>query len=102
MGVLPLLQTWDINREAPAQLRGPLHLILAGNALHACDDVAGAPRSTCCACKAPSPPSKALSLLVLQCQTCMQFSDRKFECPVISKQGMYGNIHAQFQTAKNT
>ena len=35
------LQTWDINKLAPESLGGPFDLILASNAVHTCDNMAG-------------------------------------------------------------
>ena len=35
------VQVWDCNKEAPAQLGGPFNLIMASNAVHTCDDMAG-------------------------------------------------------------
>ena len=36
-----LLQTWDVNKAAPESLGGPFDLILASNAVHTCDNMAG-------------------------------------------------------------
>ena len=39
-GVLGM-QTWDVNKAAPESLGGPFNLILASNAVHTCDNMAG-------------------------------------------------------------
>ena len=36
------VQTWDVNKPAPDTLGGPFDLILASNAVHTCDNMAGA------------------------------------------------------------
>ena len=36
-----LLQTWDVNKAAPESLGGPFNLMLASNAVHTCDNMAG-------------------------------------------------------------
>ena len=36
-----LLQTWDVNKAASESLGGPFNLILASNAVHTCDNMAG-------------------------------------------------------------
>jgi hypothetical protein len=35
------MQTWDVNKPAPDTLGGPFDLILASNAVHTCDNMAG-------------------------------------------------------------
>ena len=35
------MQTWDVNKAAPESLGGPFNLILASNAVHTCDNMAG-------------------------------------------------------------
>ena len=35
------VQTWDVNKPAPESLDGPFNLILASNAVHTCDNMAG-------------------------------------------------------------
>ena len=35
------MQTWDVNKAAPESLGGPFDLILASNAVHTCDNMAG-------------------------------------------------------------
>lgn len=43
------MQTWDVNKPAPESLGGPFDLILASNAVHTCDNMAGAwPRPFSC------------------------------------------------------
>jgi hypothetical protein len=32
---------WDVNKEAPAAMGGPFDIILAANAVHTCDNLAG-------------------------------------------------------------
>ena len=40
-------QVWDVNKPAPASLGGPFDLILASNAIHTCDNIAGPHRPAC-------------------------------------------------------
>ena len=47
-----LLQTWDVNKAAPESLGGPFNLMLASNAVHTCDNMAG--RTLFCLSSAPS------------------------------------------------
>ena len=35
------VQTWDVNKPAPESLGGPFNLMLASNAVHTCDNMAG-------------------------------------------------------------
>ena len=35
------MQVWDVNKEAPASMGGPFDIVLSGNAVHTCDDLAG-------------------------------------------------------------
>ena len=35
------MQTWDVNKAAPESLGGPFNLILASDAVHTCDNMAG-------------------------------------------------------------
>jgi len=35
------MQTWDVNKAAPESLGGPFNLMLASNAVHTCDNMAG-------------------------------------------------------------
>ena len=41
------MQTWDVNKAAPESLGGPFNLMLASNAVHTCDNMAGEPALPC-------------------------------------------------------